>query len=126
MTSSTSPGLAAMSMLDSVRSAMRGRLQRLAFEQVLERVHRPLPPQRVPQRHVTRSAGSADTADVVVDDRPVPERLDPDLHLADDLAGDRPAHALDAPVAGDGAIEVRPHLPRPRLVVEPGPDHGWC
>src|SRR6476661_5911737 len=98
MTSSTSPGLAVMSMLDSVRSAMGRRLQRSAFKGVFEGVHRPLPAQPVPGAQIRGGRAGSGTAHVVVDDRAIPERLDPDLHLPHDRACHPPPQALKAAV----------------------------
>src|SRR5690242_2897647 len=119
MTSRTSPGLAAMSMLDSVRSAMRGRLHRVALQRVLQTVHRPLPPAGVPGGHVTRRPRPPRAPQVVVHDHAVPPRLDPHLHVTDDLPRDRPAHPLGATVALHRPHEVGPDAVAPRVVVEP-------
>src|SRR6478672_8006940 len=124
MTSRTSPGVAAMSMLLSVGSAMRQKLHRLPFEPVLQSVDRTLPPQGVADGHVTRRARPPRAPDVVVHDRAVPPRLDPHLHLAVHLPGDLPPHPLQPTVAGHLAPDVRPHPVGPVVVVELGADEG--
>src|SRR6476661_1321485 len=98
MTSRTAPGVAAMSMLDSVRSAMARRLQRPPLQGVLELRHHALPAQRVPAGLGAAAPTGRVAAHVVVEDHAVTERFEPDLHRPADPPVDGPPLPLDPPV----------------------------